>query len=954
VNTTNCKLLIHKCCLTMLGGKGKDDLFAQLLGGKAGKGKCDLLSQLLSGKGGNLDFDAFSKLDPRAAENEKNQRVSQGSREERIAHHLETVKQCKAMEMQRGHGRRVVQSNTYSYERKTKTSSVDLNALEPITISELQVAQVHHGRVLYCRTITPCTFMQSAMTLVEDSAGDIAEIAVYNAPRVHRLQDAQRYLYKDRAIAIKEPFWKVRADGTLGIRIDDPDDLILDIDVPTPKPACVEDRLAQLIKENSNIGKKKLREMLQAEGFSVSQKRVQELLALLRGGGVEESQPSLQSHAEAEHTGEGTDSMPSSQGPLALPKRSSDTHQLLHSAPVHKFREAGNAAIKVGQYADADKAYTKAIKASARESAGMVDAEQQGDNAIAQEAEQGVALWTLFSNRAAARMRLDRPDEALQDALMAHYCAPPEAVKPVLRCAEALEALCQHAEVQSILQAAIQEFPLDEVALQQKQRDLAPKATLHVGVGQRYSSIMDAVLNAPAGAEILVSPGVYQEPLILSKPVTIRSIGAVEPDEHWVHGAPPGEIVQVWVKSLHAISANAQGSICLRGLRIVCEAPAERNLHAVEAWGGVVLLRNCSLSSTSGPILGADQGARVILEHCAVHDGGQGGLIAVNGACLVMSKVFCCRAAASGLELRVGGQAVLESCSFFANGRAGIIIWHGAGSFFAKGTEVHSNSFESGILIEENVARAVLKFCKVYGNGHAGVAVQTKGIALMQDCEVYSNLEGILLQSSGQGTIERCEVFKNRSNGIFVGYDHVGSAQIVGNKVHGNSKGILLGTGRSEKVIVQKNKEFNNNAPPCLEMPPHARSGARLPQREMDIREWSKNVKKSGGDIKKAALETGEQTFLDVLLASGFADDMTQNIANANLACAHCNKPPGSKKFQKCSVCLLVNYCSPACQQAHWKAGHKTECKPPAPRHPCFLDNNRSVDDVGDGKCTFQ
>jgi hypothetical protein len=39
--------------------------------------------------------------------------------------------------------------------------------------------------------------------------------------------------------------------------------------------------------------------------------------------------------------------------------------------------------------------------------------------------------------------------------------------------------------------------------------------------------------------------------------------------------------------------------------------------------------------------------------------------------------------------------------------------------------------------------------------------------------------------------------------------------------------------------------------------------------------------------------------------------------------CAAC----GNKtKFQRCSQCMLVLYCSKTCQREHWKSGHKTEC----------------------------
>merc|ERR1711907_860850 len=107
-------------------------------------------------------------------------------------------------------------------------------------------------------------------------------------------------------------------------------------------------------------------------------------------------------------------------------------------------------------------------------------------------------------------------------------------------------------------------------------------------------------------------------------------------------------------------------------------------------------------------------------------------------------------------------------------------------------------------------------------------------------------------------------------------------------------------------------------------------------------------MKKSGGSCKKAADASGEKNYIDVLFESGLhasgLDNLEQKLADKALACGHCEKPQGTQKFLKCSTCLLVSYCSKECQKAHWKKSHKSECKPAPPRHPCFIDSNKSVD----------
>jgi hypothetical protein len=44
--------------------------------------------------------------------------------------------------------------------------------------------------------------------------------------------------------------------------------------------------------------------------------------------------------------------------------------------------------------------------------------------------------------------------------------------------------------------------------------------------------------------------------------------------------------------------------------------------------------------------------------------------------------------------------------------------------------------------------------------------------------------------------------------------------------------------------------------------------------------------------------------------------------------CAACNAlPPAGRKFQVCAGCRAVRYCSPACQKAAWRSGHKAACR---------------------------
>ena len=55
-------------------------------------------------------------------------------------------------------------------------------------------------------------------------------------------------------------------------------------------------------------------------------------------------------------------------------------------------------------------------------------------------------------------------------------------------------------------------------------------------------------------------------------------------------------------------------------------------------------------------------------------------------------------------------------------------------------------------------------------------------------------------------------------------------------------------------------------------------------------------------------------------------------------ACSNppCGKHVDTKKLLKCSRCLSVKYCSPDCQKADWRSGHKFKC--PQLAEACIQD----------------
>lgn len=109
-----------------------------------------------------------------------------------------------------------------------------LASLQSVTVAELQPGHTHRGRVLRGKLIVPPLALRGLTTLLEDDAGAVLKLVVYNLlpsggnqSAAQRERTAARVLPNHTRIAVLEPLFKLLADGTYGVRVDDPRELVL-------------------------------------------------------------------------------------------------------------------------------------------------------------------------------------------------------------------------------------------------------------------------------------------------------------------------------------------------------------------------------------------------------------------------------------------------------------------------------------------------------------------------------------------------------------------------------------------------------------------------------------------------------------------------------------------------------------------------------------------------------
>jgi len=267
----------------------------------------------------------------------RNRCEAQLKRDARIASFKQRVEGIEEDQREVQRGDVISLAQTHCRARKQHTAK-GLSQLIAISLNDLEQNKTHKGQVLFCRSAVRCMYLNSLATLIED----VVNLQVYSIPAVRTIWEAQAWLPEGSAIAIVEPFYKIRADGTLGIRVDNPEDVIFNAIGPaSPTNACpassrvpaavrvsVEERLIELAGEG--LGQKRIHKQLRQEGYEISENVVRRMLR------EHKEKSAAPSHLET--PGSTTNSVPQMEQPSVLPEAGT---QMAEPSPQKASQEVG-------------------------------------------------------------------------------------------------------------------------------------------------------------------------------------------------------------------------------------------------------------------------------------------------------------------------------------------------------------------------------------------------------------------------------------------------------------------------------------------------------------------------------------------------------------------------------------------------------------------------------------
>lgn len=298
------------------------------------------------------------------------------------------------------------------------------------------------------------------------------------------------------------------------------------------------------------------------------------------------------------------------------------------------------------------------------------------------------------------------------------------------------------------------------------------------GLGDTIS-IADAMERAPAGAQIVIRPGLYHERLVMDR--ELHLVAADDSAAEVVVATPSGTCLRATSKagSVRGLSFRLDGA----GLAGFDDAPC------LDLVASNILVENNVIRNRPGVAVLVREGADPTVRRNVIADTGGVGIVVETGARGTISENEIKRSAESGIKVHGGAAPTIEQNRIESSGQAGILYDSGGGGILrdneilasaASGVEVRGGAdpevsgnrivegAQAGIYVYEG-GRGTFIANVVSRNGYSGVIVDGGADPTLDENRIAENGEhGIFVLDGGKGTFRRNAVEGNQGHGIAI------------------------------------------------------------------------------------------------------------------------------------------------------------------------------------------
>jgi len=239
-----------------------------------------------------------------------------------------------------------------------------------------------------------------------------------------------------------------------------------------------------------------------------------------------------------------------------------------------------------------------------------------------------------------------------------------------------------------------------------------------------FATVSAAIEAAQPGDRILVRPGLYDEALLIDKPLEILGDG------------PVADIV-IQARDTNVLKFRASiGRVANLTLR---QAGGKENRFGVDISQGRLDLEGCDISSQSGACVAIRNGADPRLRRNQIHDGKQGGVFVYDG-----------------------GLGTLEDNDITGNGLSGVEIKTGS-SPTLRGNQVHDNK-QNGVFVQDS-GLGTLEDNDITANAYSGVEIKTSSSPTLRSNRINRNrYQAVYIHSGGRGVVEDNDLTGNKGS----------------------------------------------------------------------------------------------------------------------------------------------------------------------------------------------
>jgi parallel beta-helix repeat protein len=285
-----------------------------------------------------------------------------------------------------------------------------------------------------------------------------------------------------------------------------------------------------------------------------------------------------------------------------------------------------------------------------------------------------------------------------------------------------------------------------------------------------FTAVGAAIAAAKPGDRIVVRPGLYEESLVVDKPLEIVGDGPVEEIEIRARGA-------------HALVFRASiGRVANLTLR---QAGGRGGWFGVDITQGRLDLEGCDISSQSLACVAIRNGADPRLRRNQIHDGKQAGVLVQENGMGTLEDNDIAANASVGVEIRAGGNPTLRRNQIHDGKRAGVYVYNnGMGTL--EDNDIAANA-RAGVAITAG-GNPALRRNQIHDGKEAGVLVYDNGMGTLEDNDITANAyAGVEITTGGNPALRRNRVNRNAYQAVWI---HNGGRGVVeDNDLTGNSGG---------------------------------------------------------------------------------------------------------------------------------------------------------------------